>query len=77
MQETLVQSLGHEDPLEMEMAKSTPVFLPRKSHGYGVAESQLSNYTTVSKLISRKASEQFRSTSITVYLFYSDKGAWN
>ena len=28
-------------------------------------------------LISRKASEQFKSTSITIYLFYSDKGAWN
>ena len=31
MQETLVQSLGWEDPLE-EIA-TTPVFLPRKSHG--------------------------------------------
>ena len=30
MQETWVQSLGLEDPLEKEMA--TPVFLPGKSH---------------------------------------------
>ena len=32
MQETWVQSLGQEDPLEKEMA-TTPVFLPGKSHG--------------------------------------------
>ena len=31
MQETQVQSLHWEDPLEREMA--TPVFLPGKSHG--------------------------------------------
>ena len=34
MLETWVQSLGQEDPLEKEMA-TTPVFLPRKSHGRG------------------------------------------
>ena len=32
MQETQVQSLSQEDPLEKEMA-ITPIFLPRKSHG--------------------------------------------
>ena len=32
MQETRVQSLGWEDPLEKEM-RTTPVFLPGKSHG--------------------------------------------
>ena len=32
MQETQVQSLGQEDPLEKEMA-TQPVFLPGKSHG--------------------------------------------
>ena len=32
MQETWIQSLGQEDPLEQEMA-TTPVFLPGKSHG--------------------------------------------
>ena len=32
MQEMHVPSLGQEDPLEKEMA-TTPVFLPRKSHG--------------------------------------------
>ena len=31
MQETWVQSLGQEDPLEKEMA--TPIFLPGESHG--------------------------------------------
>ena len=31
MQETQVQSLGREDPLEVEMA--TTVFLPGESHG--------------------------------------------
>ena len=31
-QETWVQSLGREDPLEREMA-TTPVFLTEKSHG--------------------------------------------
>ena len=31
MQETQVQSLGQEDPLEKEMA--TPVFLPGEFHG--------------------------------------------
>jgi len=31
-QETQVQSLSQEDPLEEEMA-THPVFLPRKSHG--------------------------------------------
>ena len=31
-QETQVQSLGQEDPLEREMA-THPVFLPEKSHG--------------------------------------------
>ena len=31
MQETWVQSLGQEDPLEKGM--ETPVFLPGKSHG--------------------------------------------
>ena len=31
MQETQVQSLGQEEPLEKGMA-STPVFLPRESH---------------------------------------------
>jgi len=30
-QETRVQSLGREDPLEKKMA-TTPVFLPEKSH---------------------------------------------
>ena len=48
MQETWVQSLGWEDPLE-EKRQPTPVFLPRKSHGrsslvqasvHGVAKSQ-------------------------------------
>ena len=33
MQETWVQSLGWEDPLEEEMA-TTPVFLLGKSHGW-------------------------------------------
>ena len=33
MQETWVQPLGQEDPLEKEVAIPTPVFLPRKSHG--------------------------------------------
>ena len=33
MQETWVQSLGQEDPLEKEMAY-TPVLLPGKSHGW-------------------------------------------
>ena len=33
MQETQVQSLGQEDPLEEEMA--TPVFSPVESHGQG------------------------------------------
>ena len=33
MQETWVQSLGWEDPLEKEM-ESTAVFLPGKSHGW-------------------------------------------
>ena len=33
MQETQVQSLGWEDPLEKEMA-TTPVFLPGKFHGW-------------------------------------------
>ena len=32
MQETWVQSLGQEDPLEKEM-ESTPVFLPGECHG--------------------------------------------
>ena len=32
MQETPVQSLGWEDPLEKEI-QPTPVFLPGKSHG--------------------------------------------
>ena len=32
MQETRVQSLGREDPLEEEMA-THPVFLPGESHG--------------------------------------------
>ena len=32
MQETWVQSLGLEDPLEKEI-EPTPVFLPGKSHG--------------------------------------------
>ena len=32
IQETLVQSLGQEDPLEKGMA-TTPVLLPEKSHG--------------------------------------------
>ena len=32
-QETWVQSLGWEDPLEKEMGKSTLVFLPGKSQG--------------------------------------------
>ena len=33
MQETWVQSLGREDPLEKEMA-TTPVLLPGKFHGW-------------------------------------------
>ena len=33
MQETQVQSLGREDPLEEIMAKPTPVFLPGELHG--------------------------------------------
>ena len=33
MPETLVLSLGSEDPLEKEVA-TTPVFLPGKSHGH-------------------------------------------
>ena len=34
IQETQVQSLGQEDPLEKEMV-TTPVFLPGKSHAQG------------------------------------------
>ena len=33
MQETQVRSLGWEDPLEKEMATSTPVLLPGESRG--------------------------------------------
>ena len=33
MEETQVQSLGQEDPLEKGMAIPTAVFLPGKSHG--------------------------------------------
>ena len=33
MQETWVQFLGWEDPLEKEMATPPPVFLPGESHG--------------------------------------------
>jgi len=33
MQETQIQSLGQEDPLEEKMAKPTPVFLPGELHG--------------------------------------------
>ena len=33
MQETQVQFLGWQDPLEKEMVPTTPVFLPGKSHG--------------------------------------------
>ena len=48
MQETRVQSLSQEDPLEKEMAKPTPVFLPGESHGprslaatvHGITKSQ-------------------------------------
>ena len=38
MQETQVQSLGWEDPVEEGMAilEATPPFLPRESHGQGV-----------------------------------------
>ena len=53
MQETLVQSLGWEDPLEKGMA-TTPVFFPGEFHGqrslasyspWGYKElTQLSNY---------------------------------
>ena len=32
-QETRVQSLGWEDPLEKEVATRPPVFLPGESHG--------------------------------------------
>ena len=32
-QETQVQALGREDPLAKEMAKPTPIFLPREFHG--------------------------------------------
>ena len=55
MQETKVQSLGWEDPLEEETA-STPVFLPGESHGWRSlagyspcgweSQTQLSNQTT-------------------------------
>ena len=34
MQETRIQSLGQEDPLEEEMTP-TPMFLPGESHGQG------------------------------------------
>ena len=33
MQETRVQSLGQEDPLEKKMATNSSIFLSRKSHG--------------------------------------------
>ena len=35
MQETRVQCLGQEDPLEKRMELPTPVFLPGESHGQG------------------------------------------
>ena len=46
MQETRVQSLGWEDPLEGRAWQPTPVFLPGEFHvqwslvGYGVVKSQ-------------------------------------
>ena len=33
MQDTQIQSLGHEDPLEKKW-QSTPVYLPGKSYGH-------------------------------------------
>ena len=55
MQETWVQSLGQEDPLESRKWQPVPVFLPGKFHGhrnlwvtvYGVAKNQtrLSEHT--------------------------------
>ena len=53
MQETQVQSLGGEDPLEKEIV-TTPVFLPGESHGqrslmgchlWGLTESDMTEAT--------------------------------
>ena len=43
-QEMWVQSLGQEDPLEEGMAKPSPVFLPRESHG----QRKLAGYISLS-----------------------------
>ena len=56
VQETQVQPLGQEDPLEEEMA-TTPVFLPREFHGqrslagynpWGSKESHMTEQLTLS-----------------------------
>ena len=56
VQETQVQSLGQEDPLEEEMA-ATPLFLPREFHGqrslagynpWGLEESDMPEQLTLS-----------------------------
>ena len=58
MQETLVRSLGWEDPLEKKMAMSTPVFWPGESHGqrslegyssWGCKESDTTEHTHTHK----------------------------
>ena len=48
MQETKVQSLGQEDPLEKGMP-STPVFWPRDSHG----QRSLAGYSSGDHLITK------------------------
>ena len=67
MQETQVQFLGQDDPLEKGM-QSTPVFLPGKSHGqrslvghiHGVAkESDTTKRHTTTRLLRKQYVFQF------------------
>ena len=41
MQETRVQSLGQEDPLEKGKWQPTPVLLPREFHGQAMASQKV------------------------------------
>ena len=65
MQETRVQSLGQEDPLEKKKWQPTPVFLPRKSHG----QRSLAGYS----LLGRKESDTTECVCVCVCVCTPEK----
>ena len=74
MQETWVQSLGQEDPLEKEMATHSSIFAwdkpwteePGELQSMGLSRTRLSNKTTTTTTMNTKSYQEYSDSTVAL-----------